>query len=104
MELYALTPVEEISRRISKIQSMIVAHGIDAILITDNTNIYGIPSDVSSADGSHIPAKGNPIYFVRRPEGLKGDNVCYIHKPELIPAELSSRGYTLPGTLGRNSP
>ena len=37
---------------------------------------------------------------MRRPEGLKGDNVCYIHKPELIPAELSSRGYTLPGTLG----
>ncbi|WP_289750590.1 M24 family metallopeptidase [Muribaculum intestinale] len=99
MELYALTPVEEISRRISKIQSMIVAHGIDAILITDNTNIYYTLGRVISG-WVYISAKGNPIYFVRRPEGLKGDNVCYIHKPELIPAELSSRGYTLPGTLG----
>lgn len=78
---------------------MIVAHGIDAILITDNTNIYYTLGRVISG-WVYIPAKGNPIYFVRRPEGLKGDNVCYIHKPELIPAELSSRGYTLPGTLG----
>lgn len=99
MELHALTPVDEISRRISKIQSMIADRAIDAILITDNTNIYYTLGRVISG-WVYIPAKGNPIYFVRRPEGLKGDNVRYIHKPELIPAELASLGYTLPGTLG----
>lgn len=99
MELHALTPVEEINRRISKIQSLMGAQSVDAILLTDNANIYYTLGRVISG-WVYIPAEGSPVYFVRRPEGLKGDNVCYIHKPELIPAELGRRGYSLPGTLG----
>lgn len=99
MDLHALTPVEEISRRIAAVRSLMMEQSVDALLLTGNANIYYTLGRVISG-WTYIPLEGDPIYFVRRPENIKGDNVCHIHKPELIPAELSRRGYPLPDRLG----
>ena len=99
MELHALTPATEINLRIEAIRTCMASQGIDAILLTDNANIFYTLGRVVNG-WTYIPAAGTPIYFIRRPEGLKGDNVCHIHKPELIPAELEKLGYTLPTKLG----
>ena len=99
MDLHALTPVEEISRRIAAVRSLMMEQSVDALLLTGNANIYYTLGRVISG-WTYIPLEGDPIYFVRRPENIKGDNVCHIHKPELIPAELSRRGYPLPYRLG----
>ncbi len=99
MELHALTPATEINLRIEAIRTCMASQGIDAILLTDNANIFYTLGRVVNG-WTYIPAAGTPIYFIRRPEGLKGDNVCHIHKPELIPAELAKLGYTLPTKLG----
>jgi Xaa-Pro aminopeptidase len=99
MELHALTPIEDINRRIGKIKALLTENNIDAILLTDNANIYYTLGRVMSG-WVYIPATEAPIYFVRRPEGLKGDNVSYIHKPELIPGILAERGYAMPATIG----
>lgn len=99
MNLHALTPVEEISRRIAAVRSLMMEQSVDALLLTGNANIYYTLGRVISG-WTYIPLEGDPIYFVRRPENIKGDDVCHIHKPELIPAELSRRGYPLPDRLG----
>lgn len=99
MDLHALTPVEEISRRIAAVRSLMMEQSVDALLLTGNANIYYTLGRVISG-WTYIPLEGDPIYFVRRPENIKGDDVCHIHKPELIPAELSRRGYPLPDRLG----
>ncbi|WP_295729353.1 Xaa-Pro peptidase family protein [uncultured Muribaculum sp.] len=99
MDLHALTPIEEISRRIAAIRSLMMERSVDALLLTGNANIFYTLGRVVSG-WVYIPREGEPLYFVRRPENVRGDNVCHIHKPELIPGELARRGYPLPAGIG----
>jgi Xaa-Pro aminopeptidase len=46
MELHALTPIDEINLRIAKIRSAMAQQNLDAILITDNANIYYVTGRV----------------------------------------------------------
>lgn len=70
----------------------------DALLVSDNANVYALTGRVF--DGS-VYVAADPaiphICFVRRPVGLKGDDVVYIKRPEEIVASL---GLNLPQTLG----
>jgi len=68
----------------------------EAILLNDNADIYHLIGRVY--DGYvYIPLKGMPIFFVRRPVGLEGDGIVYIHKPEEI---TSSIGMSAPDSIG----
>lgn len=99
MELHALTPTAEIALRTSRLQSLMAEAGLDAILLTDNASVFYTVGRVING-WVYIPVNGEPLYFIRRPEGIEGVGVCYIHKPELIPAELAKRGIALPRQLG----
>lgn len=70
--------------------------GADAMLVTDNANIYYLTGRVFTGY-IYLPAQGEVIFFVRRPVGLTGDGVVYVHKPELI---AESIGMTPPATIG----
>ncbi|MCM1518517.1 MAG: Xaa-Pro peptidase family protein [Pseudoflavonifractor sp.] len=96
--LLLLTP-EEHALRIGKIRKAMHGNGIDALLVSDNANIYYITGRVFSGY-IYIPAKGNVLFAVRRPVGLEGDGVHYIHKPENLPAILSETSIPMPGKLG----
>lgn len=98
-QLLAYLPIEEVNRRTARIQAEMVMEGIDATLITSNANIYYATGRVINGY-VYIPAGGAPLYFVRRPIGLDGRNVEYIHKPEQILERLDALGIGRPGVLG----
>lgn len=91
-----LWPREEFELRLSKIRKAMKAGETDALLISDNANIYYITGRVY-AGYAYIPAEGMPLFFVRRPVHLTGDGVVFFRKPEEIPAAI---GLGQPGVLG----
>lgn len=97
--LFAFTPAQEIEQRICRVQSEMAAEGVDALLVTSNTNIYYTTGRVINGY-VYIPASGHAVYFVRRPVGIEGDNVVYIHKPEQILGKIEELGLSRPDTLG----
>lgn len=97
--LFALTPASEIERRIERIQSEMAIEGVEALLITSNANIYYTAGRVINGY-IYIPIKGDAVYFVRRPIGLEGKNLFYIHKPEQILEKLDDLGLKRPKALG----
>lgn len=99
MNLYALTPGDEIRRRIEKIQHAMADAGMPAMLVTSNANIYYTTGRVINGY-VYIPATGKPLYFVRRPTGIQNPDVIYIHKPEQITGHLAERSIILPDAIG----
>lgn len=82
-----LWPHDEFELRLSKIRSEMEATSTEALLLTDNANIYYLTGRVF-AGYAYIPLKGLPIFFVRRPVELEGDGIVYIRKPEEITASI----------------
>lgn len=87
---------EEYRLRLDRIRSGMEAAGINAMLLSDNANLYYITSRVY-AGYAYIPKHGLPIYFVRRPVEMEGDGVVYIRKPEEITASI---GMSAPASIG----
>lgn len=79
---------EEMALRVSRIARKLKDNGIGAILISDNANLYYTSGRVYSGY-TYITADGAVTYFVKRPVGLKGDNVQYVRKPEQIAEMLN---------------
>ncbi len=98
MDTLLQIPVAEAATRTAKIQSQMNTQGIDAILISDNANKFYASGRVYNGY-AYIPAEGDIIHFIRRPVGLSGDNLVYIHKPENIPAVLTEKGIASPSTI-----
>lgn len=82
-ELYTTQLATEINNRVAKIAESLKANGIDAILITDNANLFYTASYIFSGY-TFITADGNVKYFVKRPNNLSNENIVYIRKPEQI--------------------
>lgn len=99
MNLYALTPKTEIDLRLQRLRSLMAEENMEAMLISSNANIYYASGRVLNGY-VYVPLEGETLYFVRRPVGIEGDNVVYIHKPELIPSLLEERGVKLPSNIG----
>lgn len=87
---------DESQRRLLKVRSQMDKSGIAGVLICDNANLYYLTGRVF-AGYVWIPLKGEPVYFVKRPVEMEGDNVVSIRKPEQIPA---STGIMPPEVLG----
>lgn len=99
MELHAFTPAKEISLRISRIKRLMSDAMLDGILISANANIYYTAGRVF--DGFvYIPANGNALYLIRRPNDITGDGAVKIHKPEQIMEILAQKGLPAPQNLG----
>ncbi len=80
----------EIDLRIKRISDKLVAHDMNAMLISSNVNLYYTSGRVFSGY-TYITAEGDVTYFVKRPVGLLGDNVTYIRKPEQIVEILTEK-------------
>ncbi|MCH5216482.1 MAG: aminopeptidase P family protein [Muribaculaceae bacterium] len=72
--------------------------GADAILISDNSNIYYTFGSVISGY-TFINSDGVELFFIRRPVGLSGDDIRYIRKPENIIEHLAGLNISIPKTL-----
>lgn len=91
-----LLPEHEFQLRVEKIRELMKPQSVDALLISDNANIYYLTGRVYTGL-IYLPMTGPVLFFVRRPVDLKGDNVVYIRKPEQITETI---GLNLPAQLG----
>lgn len=83
-----LLSADEQQLRLSHLTSLMKQVKADAMLITDNANLYYLTGRVY-AGLMFITADGRVTYFVRRPIELTGDNVIYIRKPEQMTEHIS---------------
>lgn len=95
MNPLVLLPAAEHAMRVSKARDAMARHGLDALLISDNANIYYFTGRVYSGY-LYIPATDDVQFFVRRPIGLDGDGVQYIRKPEQMAEHINGN----PSTIG----
>ncbi|MDR1719194.1 MAG: Xaa-Pro peptidase family protein [Dysgonamonadaceae bacterium] len=91
-------PVEELRLRWEKLQQTMRAEKADACLISSNVNIYYLTGLIFSGY-VFIPVSGEPVYFVRKPEGLENQWSIAIRKPEDIPLLLQERKFPLPKSI-----
>ncbi len=96
--MYDIELKNELERRWSSVREELARQQADALLVTTNVNLYYVSGRVF-AGMAYIPSEGEPLFFVRRPVGLKGENVLYIRKPEEMSDRLRERGIALPRKL-----
>lgn len=95
---FVLLAADEAQLRRQKVQRFLDEDGVDGMLLSDNANLLYLSGRVY-AGFAYVPRKGEPLWLVRRPVGLAGDGVEYIHRPEDIPAAFEKAGMQLPRTL-----
>ncbi len=88
----------ELRKRWSNIQTKINETTADGCLVGGNVNLFYVADRVFSGF-CYFGKEGDPLFFVKRPIHLKGENVVLIRKPEDIPNILKERGIALPKTL-----
>ena len=88
----------ELTIRHKKIQTALVECGADACLISTNVNMLYVAGRVLNGY-CYVPVEGNPVFFLRRPVGIEGENVHYIRKPEQITELLQEIGLPLPSHI-----
>lgn len=88
----------ELSLRWKKIQEMLQLQAVDACLLSTNVNIY-YTSGIIFSGFVYLSYEGNPLFFIRRPVDVEGENVIYIRKPEEISALLKEKGIPTPKVL-----
>lgn len=89
MNQLPLLPQSEFTLRTDSLRKLMKSNSLDAMLISDNANLYYLSGRVF-AGYIFLPTTGKPIFFVRRPVGLKGDGVIYIRKPEQMNEHISA--------------
>ncbi len=78
----------EAELRLEKVLCQMKEAGIQSMLVRNFANIYYLTGRVF--DGYvYISADLAPVYFVRRPTHLHGDNVVQVHKPENMAAHVA---------------
>lgn len=99
MENLVLISEYELRLRCERLQRLMVSVGIGGMLISDNADMFALCGRIF-AGYIWVPAIGMPVWFVRRPVELAGENVVYIHKPEQIPGHLGEAVTGTEFTLG----
>ena len=72
--------------------------GMDACLLSIDVNLLYTTGHIYSGY-FYLPVEGKPWFFVKRPNGLSGEQLVYIRKPEEIPTLLAEAGLARPERL-----
>lgn len=89
---------KDLNIRRERLQKTMQGMNIDACLLTTSVNLFYVNGMVYNGY-FYLPAEGEPIHFVKRPEGVDLENTIYIRKPEQLAEELQARNIQLPKTL-----
>ena len=90
--------VKDLFFRQQRVQKAIRKAGIDGILLSTDANIYYMTGLVFSGY-YYLPADDAPIFFVKRPDGLSGERIFSIRKPEQITDIFMSNGWAIPQNI-----
>ncbi len=88
----------ELKIRRDKIRSLMAQQGIDAALITCNTNLIYTNGSVISGY-LYLPLHSPALLFYKRPNNITGEHAFAIRKPEQIVDLLKEQGLPLPAKI-----
>lgn len=81
-----------------RLQEVMRQNGMEGCLLCGDVNLFYVTGHVYSGY-FYLPAEGNPWFFVKRPNGLQGEQVVYIRKPEQMPEVFHEQGIPMPECL-----
>ncbi len=81
-----------------RIQMIMQQSGIEGCLLSGDVNLFYVTGKIYNGY-FYLPAEGEPWFFVKRPNGLQGEHVVYIRKPEQIPEVFQEKGIPMPKHL-----
>ena len=87
--------IKDLFFRQQRVRKAIREAGVDGVLLTTDVNIYYMTGLVFSGY-YYLPADDEPVFFVKRPDGLSGERIFSIRKPEQMPEIFTSNGWNIP--------
>ena len=87
--------IKDLFFRQQRVQKAIREAGVDGVLLTTDVNIYYMTGLIFSGY-YYLPADDEPVFFVKRPDGLSGERIFSIRKPEQMPEIFASNGWDVP--------
>lgn len=81
-----------------RLQEAMQKNEADGCLVASGINLFYL-TGVFYSGYFYLPVEGEPWFFVKRPNGLNGDRLIYIRKPEQLPAIFQEKGIPLPEKL-----
>jgi hypothetical protein len=81
-----------------RIQQAMKQINADGCLLTVDVNLYYTTGRIYSGY-FYLPVEGAPWFFIKRPNGLSGNQVEYIRKPEQMPELFATHGLKMPDKL-----
>lgn len=99
-----ITPTTELEHRCKRLQDLMAAAGLDAVIIVQNADLFYFTGTVQSGN-LYVPTEGQPLYMVRKEacrarmeSGLK--EVIPFASMKEIPVILMQYGYPEPKRIG----
>ena len=99
-----ITPKNELTSRICKLQKEMAAQAIEAVLLIQNADLFYFTGSIQQG-ALFVPVQGEPVYFVRKDyararmeSGLK--DLVSFSSPRQIKDLLNEFGFKLPGKIG----
>ena len=87
--------MEDLRFRWHRVQQDLAAAGVDGMFVISNVNLVYLTGRVFMG-AFYLPVTGEPLFFIRRPEGWTGDRVLPIRKIEQAPELIGTHGLVLP--------
>lgn len=82
--MYSTDIKVDLKLRWESVLNLMKSNGVDALLVSTPANLFYTCSRVFSGYAYFSVSESEPMFFVKRPVGLKGDRVVYIRKVEDI--------------------
>ena len=98
MEMIQKELIGDLKLKWDRMQQAMQKINADGCLLTVDVNLYYTTGRIFSGY-FYLPAEGAPWFFVKRPNGLTGDHVEYIRKPEQMAELFASHGLEMPEKL-----
>lgn len=90
--------IDDLHIKWGRIQQAMQKINADGCLLSVDVNLYYTTGRIFSGY-FYLPADGKPWFFVKRPNGLEGDRVEYIRKPEQMVEIFQAHGLEMPRKL-----
>jgi Xaa-Pro aminopeptidase len=90
--------INDLQLKWGRIQQAMQKINADGCLLSVDVNLYYTTGRIYSGY-FYLPVEGEPWFFVKRPNGLEGERVEYIRKPEQMTEIFNAHGLKMPHKL-----